>query len=390
MNISSKIPLKRFGISLFLLLVLSTIVPGLYNDLNSESLEQVINPKAAQNLWVSDMANIIDQNTENQINDLINQLEQKTTAEIAVVTIQETDGSTPKDFATELFKKWEIGKKGKDNGVLVLLVMGDRRIEVETGYGIEGVLPDGKVGKILDKYVIPYFREGNFGFGLLSGVKAISNILEGDASIQDSPAPKEQKKTGFSGIIKGLAVLFFIILALYLILKSRTQRCDKCHKKMRRLTEEQDDAYLAFGQKIEEELGSVDYQVWRCDDCQINKIKRRALLYKGYEDCPECKHRTLYVKSHNIIEPNYSREGLREITKICRFPKCTYQNIQKRVVPRLQRPQTRSSNSFSKGLFTGTVLGSGGSRGSSSSGGFSSGGSFGGGSSGGGGAGRSW
>lgn len=134
----------RFGLQRFLLVAIA-----LASLLKAETPEQVINPKKIRNEWVSDRVGVMNAATKQQINSLIDELERKTTAEIAVVTIYRTDGRSPKEFATTLFNRWGIGKKGKDNGVLVLLVMETRRIEVETGYGIEGVLTDGKVGEIL-------------------------------------------------------------------------------------------------------------------------------------------------------------------------------------------------------------------------------------------------
>jgi len=356
---------------------------------NGESLEQVINPRTSQNLWLSDMAGVIDSNVESQINSLINKLEQQTSAEIAVVTIQKTDGSTPKDFATNLFSFWDIGKKDKDNGVLILLVMEERRIEVETGYGAEGVLPDGKVGAILDEYAIPRFKEGDFGGGLLSVVKAMADVLSGEP-IDTLSSAKAKRGIGISGIIKILLPLVLAALIIYGIRRSRVRHCKECGKRMRRLTEEQDDAYLSPSQKFEEGLGSVDYRVWRCDDCQINKIETRMLPFRNYKKCPKCEHQTLYIKSRTIKNPTYIEEGLKEIIEECRFPKCGYKNINRQIIPKLVQQR---SGSFSSGMVIGTILGSASGRRSSGggfrSGGFS-GGSFGGGSSGGGGAGRSW
>ncbi|MGB9595845.1 MAG: TPM domain-containing protein, partial [Candidatus Poribacteria bacterium] len=156
-----------------------------------ETPQQVINPKQAYNKWVSDMADVISDEDELLINDLIDQLEKKTSAEIAVVTIKNAGNMTPKDFATELFNLWGIGKKGKDNGVLVLLVMDTRRIEVETGYGVEGVLTDGKVGEILDNYVIPIFKEGDFGKGILNGIQVMVKMIEGDMTETFQPMPSD-------------------------------------------------------------------------------------------------------------------------------------------------------------------------------------------------------
>lgn len=374
---------------LWVFVVCLLLWPG---DSPAETLNQVINPKTARNQWVSDMVGVVDAATKQRLNALIDELEQKTSAEIAVVTIHRTDGRDPKEFATELFKRWGIGKKDKDNGILVLLVMEARRVEVETGYGVEGVLPDGKVGAILDKEVIPRFKQGDFGGGLLSGVQAMAKTL--DPSLKASlparlRAPATSIPSGTPGTVTPYSTWLFVLAALlaligcaigYTVWRSGIRYCPQCRKRMRRLTEDQDEAYLSFAQQLEEELGSVDYRVWRCDDCQLSKIERITRLSSRYENCPKCGHSTVDVKSYTLREPSYEREGLEEITKVCLISTCGFRRTLRYPIPRLR-------------WSSGGVWPSGGGfqgRGWPSGGGWSSGGSFGGGGSGGGGAGRRW
>ena len=156
-------------------------------------------------------------------------------------------------------------------------------------------------------------------------------------------------------------------------MRSHRRYCPQCHKKLRRLTEAQDDAYLAVDQKIEEELGSVDYRVWRCDDCQMCTIERVVRWSMNYEDCPQCQHRTVFVASYTLLEPSYMRQGKKALTRTCRFPHCDWQSTIQEDIPRLEYVRTSSTIWFSSG-----------------GGGGRSGGSFGGGSSGGGGVGASW
>lgn len=364
-----------------------------------ETPQQVINPKQAYNKWVSDMADVISDEDELEINNLSDQLEKNTSAEIAVVTVKSAGDITPKDFATELFNLWGIGKKGKDNGVLVLLVMDARRIEVETGYGIERTLTDGKVGEILDSYVIPRFKEGNFGKGILDGVQAMIKEIEKDTTETFQPSPSDKtvpKEQEISPTVAFLQVFFVLIMplailivAILVIRRSYVRYCKNCGKKMRRLSESADDAYLSADQRIEEELGSIDYRVWRCDDCQTLEIKPIVKYFSGYENCPKCGHRTLYVTERTIREPTFERDGLEEISRSCKHPKCSYKDKRQKKIPRRQR-----SNIAPLLIYTASQMSKGSSRSSgfggwgSSGGGF--GGSFGGGSSGGGGAGRSW
>jgi uncharacterized protein len=136
-------------------------------------IQNVPNPRTSQ-VWVTDMENILSPETEAQINRIITELEAKNGTEIVVVTVPNTAPSaTPKEFTTALFNYWKIGKKDIDNGVLFMISKGDRRVEIETGYGIEDILPDAKVGAIIDQKIIPEFKKGDFKTGILNGTQGL-------------------------------------------------------------------------------------------------------------------------------------------------------------------------------------------------------------------------
>lgn len=368
----------------------------------AETPEQVINPKTTRNEWVSDMAGVIDAGTERQINALVNSLEQKTGAEIAVVTIRRSEGRTPKEFATELLNRWKIGKKGEENGVVVLLVMDVRRIEVETGYGIEATLTDGRVGEILDREVIPKFKQGDYGGGLLASVQAMANLIAGESSGYSASERAAGARGGRgSGSDKGFSGFFLILgllaafvgLGVFIRYRRNHRTCKNCGKTMRLLNEKQDDAYLSVDQKLEEDIGSANYKVWRCDDCQILEIKKEVRQYSNYRECPQCHNQTVLSRIINLYEPTYTREGFKEVELHCVSPDCKYRHTEKQTLPRRAGTRTYSSGGWTRGSgpwvsggggFFGGGLGGGG------FGGGGGGGSFGGGSSGGGGAGRSW
>ena len=154
--------------------------------LKSEALTvlDVPNPRQVYSGWVTDMAEILTDSTEAQLNQMIEQLEAQNGTELAVVTVPLTaPAASPKEFTTELFNYWGIGKKEQDNGVLFLISVGDRRVEIETGYGIEGILPDAKVGRIIDTKIKPRFKQGDFDGGTLAGTKALVVALEGEQSL---------------------------------------------------------------------------------------------------------------------------------------------------------------------------------------------------------------
>lgn len=116
---------------------------------------------------------------ETELNRLIDGLEQRTTAELAVVTVPNTQGyASPKAFTTQLFNHWGIGKAEQNNGILFLISVGDRRVEIETGNGLGSQLPDTRVAQIINTQITPRFREGDFEGGTLAGVRQLIAELE--------------------------------------------------------------------------------------------------------------------------------------------------------------------------------------------------------------------
>ncbi|EDX75563.1 conserved domain protein [Coleofasciculus chthonoplastes PCC 7420] len=151
------------------------------------TVEEVPNPQQRNGTWVTDMADILSQDTERQLNQMISELEIENGTEIAVVTVPETSpAASPKAFTTELFNHWGIGKADEDNGVLFLISIGDRRVEIETGYGIEPILPDAQVGQIIETKITPPFKQGDFDTGTLAGTKALVVQLGDDVNTTDT------------------------------------------------------------------------------------------------------------------------------------------------------------------------------------------------------------
>ncbi len=136
--------------------------------------------------WVNDFAGVISPEYKEKLSSLIAELEEKTTVEIAVVTISSIAPYDEAGYARLLFDNWKPGKKGKDNGVLLLLAIKERRWRIETGYGVEGILPDGLCGEIGRNYMVPYFKEGKYAQGLYYGTAAISKVISDNAKVDIS------------------------------------------------------------------------------------------------------------------------------------------------------------------------------------------------------------
>ncbi|MCR6638563.1 MAG: TPM domain-containing protein [Sporocytophaga sp.] len=141
------------------------------------TVETVPNPKDINGGWVSNPDNVLSKDDVYLINQLITDVENKTTAQIAVVVLQSIGDQVPKDFANRLFNHWGIGQKDKNNGLLLLVVMNPKRWEFETGYGLEGTLPDITLFRIGQQEMVPHFKEGNFGAGIHAGLIKVSKIL---------------------------------------------------------------------------------------------------------------------------------------------------------------------------------------------------------------------
>lgn len=165
--------------------------------------------------WVNDFAGVLSPEYKEKLNSLIEELEQKTTAEIVVVTINSIAPYDEKEYARLLFDNWKPGKKGKDNGVLVLLAIKERRWRIETGYGIEGILPDGLCGEIGRNYMVPYFKDGKYSEGLYYGVTAVAKVI-----IQNFNVSSYNKGITIQEYPKKISFLTYFIILLVLFVSN--------------------------------------------------------------------------------------------------------------------------------------------------------------------------
>lgn len=175
---------------------------------------------------VNDFANVIDPGSADQMESLAREVLQKTGTAVVVATVDtvgENEDYTL--YANGLYKAWGIGKKGEDKGVLIFLTVKERKIRIETGYGVEGILPDGLVGEILDKYVLPQLKAGDYGKGLYNAVYACSAYIAKDAGVQLSgpTTPYRTKARGEKKGISVVAIIIFLIIAV-LLLGTKTGR----------------------------------------------------------------------------------------------------------------------------------------------------------------------
>lgn len=148
--------------------------------LSTYRVADVPNPRNESTFnWVCNPDHILDENSVQKVNNMLSQLEDSLSIEVAVVALPSIGEDTPTEFAHKLFEHWGIGKKADDNGLLILLVLDQRKVTFETGYGLEGVLPDAICFRIQQKAMVPWFKKGDFNEGMVQGVEAVTLTLYG-------------------------------------------------------------------------------------------------------------------------------------------------------------------------------------------------------------------
>jgi uncharacterized protein len=198
-------------VSLFLLchgLLLSSLLTP-----SALSAEQTFAQRPTQR--VNDWAGVLDQGVQARLETILAELEQKTTAEVAVALVGTVSDGDVDSAAVRMFEEWGIGKRGQDNGVLILCAVSDRRVWIEVGYGLEGILPDAKVGRIISQEMLPYFKKGDITSGIASGVLSVTRIIAADAGVEITGAPTQNSQIANRGVHR-VPVLFRILFFLFL------------------------------------------------------------------------------------------------------------------------------------------------------------------------------
>ncbi len=205
---------RRWGLGWLLALIIAGFVWGPFS-----ALAAVTVPDPEPSLYVLDQAGVMSSETKTMIIKTSQELAQQTKAQVAVVTLKSLNGQTKEDVALEIGRKWQLGDKQLNNGVVILVVPPERAVRIEVGYGLEGALPDGKVGRILDEYMLPAFQANNFDQGLVNGysvvvaevAKEYGVSLSTQPSGQTLPVEPASKKTPTWLTILGAIGLIFLL-----------------------------------------------------------------------------------------------------------------------------------------------------------------------------------
>ncbi len=168
------------------------------------------------NGYVTDNAGLINASDQEAITRIIKELDDKTTAQVAVVTVATTQPEAIEPYAVKLFEKAGIGQKGKNNGVLLLIASQDRTMHIEVGYGLEGALPDALAGRIIREIIVPEFKAGNISQGILKGADAIVGIVAKEYGVtidgQQVVMPAQSGSDSDAGWVAVLILIFSLLV----------------------------------------------------------------------------------------------------------------------------------------------------------------------------------
>ena len=170
--------------------------------------------------YVNDFANCLSPDEKAKLTALLGELERKTTAQLAILTVATSQPMPIETYAIEIFNRWGIGQKGKENGALIVLALKDRKVWIETGLGLEGALPDAFCSQVYRDILVPSFRRGEFGKGLLAAAAALAEKIGREYNVdlsevlakipyQTVPHRPSPAKSIFSTLF---TLLFFILI----------------------------------------------------------------------------------------------------------------------------------------------------------------------------------
>ena len=157
---------------------------------------------------VVDQARVLSQSTKDELETLLATHENNTTNQVVVATIESLGNAQIEEYSIELARRWGIGQKGKDNGVVLVVAPNDKQVRIEVGYGLEGTLTDALSSNIINYYIIPEFKKGDIQNGINIGIQKIIALLDGDESVREEIEKQDEMPVEAYGIVVGMVMVF--------------------------------------------------------------------------------------------------------------------------------------------------------------------------------------
>ncbi len=310
-------------------------------------------------LYVNDYENLLDSATEDQIRAQLIELYNQTGVEMTVLTISGMIDygftGTIEEFATKLFNAWGIGDATRNDGVLILVSRFDRAMRIELGAGYPRSR-DTDMQRVIDTKFLPAFRDDAYQKGIEAGVEETIFELTGRYPGQfDQPVVQRgwsiigRKAADFAGWV--IAPLIAAAGAAWIgfrrYMRRRPRECPDCRTMMIRATEDADDAHLDGGQRLEEYLGSRDYDVWYCPSCAHNSIHGYTRWGGKYSACTSCGYRTYETTTTVLQSATKHRAGRKRLDYHCKH--CDHRDHETRTIPKISDSSSSGGSRSSSG-----------------------------------------
>lgn len=344
---------------------LGVVAPAGAQPAAQAALDSIVPPSPTPAGFIADGGPVLDAAARDRLNARIAAVQRETGGDVAVAIVPDIRGRAPVDVGVAIYRAWGVGRVDslgsarRDLGALLLIVpkelAPDGRGEcwITTGLGAEGELIDAEAGRICRDAVIPRLRERDYAGAVSAGVEGIAaafvRTTEGLTAPAEVGAARERRRErarnvglAVGGGLLGTGGLAAGIMGVRARRRRRPRPCPRGHGPMVRLSEVEDDAALTAGQRAEERVKSVDYDVWACQTCD----ERLVIPYgrwTSYEQCPACGHKTVESRTRTVQPATRRSTGLAEVTLACAH--CAWRDVKRRVLPVLPPPSAGGGRS---------------------------------------------
>ncbi len=347
-------------------------------------LDKLIPPSPNPAGFIHDGGSVLSATDLAGLNTQISAIQSSGRGDVAVVILKDLGDYPPYEVGNAIYRAWKVGRidsigsERRDLGALLLIVPKELAPNhkgecfITTGRGAEGLITDATAADICREEVIPHLKDREYAIAIEAGIAAIGSRFAAIPESGPSNLIHNEGRHGFpllpiGGIIGFLGLGAGGLAGWRRYRRRRPRQCPNGHGAMRLLDEQADDAALEEGQRKEEALKSVDYDVWECPVCRERLVLRYKKWITPYSQCPSCHFWTVKSKHRTIVTATTASTGLVETTKTCQ--NCTWHETKQHTTPMIS---TSSSGSGSSGGSSGGGSSFGGSGGSSGGGGGSS------------------
>lgn len=258
--------------SIFTLIVAAFLLIPLWGQEKVYTVDNLPNVRLQNKMqYVINPAGILSRTATDSIDAMLYALEQQTGIETVVAVLPSIGDESCFNFSHQLLNKWGVGKKDKNNGLVILLVTDQRCIQCYTGYGLEGVLPDAICKRIQTQYMLPYFKKGDWDAGMVAGVKATCQRLDGS---MENDSLSETDGSGSFDFILVLLGIIGVSGGIAFMAARKQSRCPNCGK----------HALQRTGSKIVSRVNGVKTEdvTYTCRNCGYTLIRRQQSYDSDY------------------------------------------------------------------------------------------------------------